>query len=135
MAVVYVLFSHNVLGQTRLTVIAESPAAQSTQWGSPVYLQLLPPTNTLKHGRNPPPPSFFKSPLPFLLPLLSTCHLSLCVGGSSPLSLSIHLSSSLFLQLPCIIKFLVEVCPPSYSIFSSPFLSTSFCLPFLLSGE
>lgn len=106
-----------------------------------VCWQLSPPTTILKHDGNTP-----SALLPHLSLIrnllcpsysLSPFHLppsSLCVGGCSPLSFSIHLSSSLFAPaaLPCIIKFSVEKHPPSLFL-CCLFLhfSKSLCLPFV----
>lgn len=107
--------------------------------GSLVYLQLLPPTTPLAWHNPPPPPpppsySFFIS---FALPTPPPLHLPPVPLRRWVFS-SFSLHPSLFLSLspaapPCIIKFFVEVRPPSCSIFSSPFLSTSFCLSFFCS--
>ena len=103
---------------------------------SPGFHHLQPPSSRAESPPHPPTsysfyllcPSYFPSSPPAPIPQRRWVF-------SSPLSLSIHLSSSLFFApaaLPCIIKFPVEVHPPSLPLSrSSPFLSTSLCLPIL----
>lgn len=128
-AVVYVLFSRSVRPWSdQINCGCRITCSTVNTVGSPGYPQPPPPTSTLKRGRTLPPLAP-PSPLPFLLPVhLPPLPLRRWALSSFP---SPSISPPLFfLQLQCIIKFLVEVRPPSFSVFSSPFLATSFRLPF-----